>query len=124
MFKAMQATAKITTSVAEVMVRPSASSAGGKTRSPSAAINSGVGRRFDISSASLEPHDAFAEQAARPEQQHKQHQQIDRRGRGRGIADADHDSFDEANQKGRGTDPPERSEPADHHHDEGRRDDL
>src|SRR5260370_17409789 len=94
MFKAMQATAKITTSVAEVMVRPSASSTGGKTRSPSAAINSGIGRRFDISSASLEPRDAFAEQAARPEQQYQQHQKIDRRGQGRGIAHADHDAFD------------------------------
>src|SRR6267378_3433931 len=98
MFNAMQASAKVTTSVAEVMVRPSASSTGGNTRSPSADISSGIGRRFHISSASLEPHDALAEQAARPEQQHQQHQEIDRRGRGRGIADADHDALDEANQ--------------------------
>src|SRR5712671_1904796 len=98
MFKAMQATAKITTSVAEVMVRPSASRTGGNTNSPSAAINSGIGGRFDIASASLEPRDAFAEQAARPEQQHQQHQEINRGGRGRGIADADHDAFDETDQ--------------------------
>src|SRR6266852_8623017 len=124
MFKAMQATAKITTSVAEVMVRPSASSTGGNTKSPSAAISNGIGRRFDISSASLEPHDAFAEQAARPEQQYQQHQKIDRRGRGRGIADADHDAFDEPDQQRRSNDAPERSETADHHDDEGGRYDL
>src|SRR6478672_1112061 len=98
MFRAMQAMAKITTSVAEVMVRPSASSTGGSAISPSAAINSGIGGRFDIASASLEPRDAFAEQATRPEQQHQQHQKVDRSGRGRGIADADHDAFDETDQ--------------------------
>src|SRR5258706_10478212 len=98
MFKAMQATAKITTSVAEVMVRPSASSTGGSAIRPSAAISSGIGGRFNISSASLEPHDAFAEQAARTEQQHQQHQEIDRPRRGRRIADADHDPFYEARQ--------------------------
>src|SRR6266849_3485255 len=86
------------TSVAEVMVRPSPSSTGGSSKSPSAAISNGIGGRFNISSASLEPHDALAEQAARPEQQHQQHQKIDRRGGSRGIADADHDAFDEADQ--------------------------
>src|SRR5260370_9936927 len=120
----MQATAKIRTSVAEDMVRPSASSTGGKTRSPSAAINSGIGRRFDISSASLEPRDAFAEQAARPEQQHQQHQKIDRRGRGRRIADADHDAFDEPDQQRRSHDAPERSETAAYHAAERGRNDL
>src|SRR5712664_36493 len=39
----------MTTSVAEVMVRPSASSTGGSTNRPSAAISSGIGRRFDMS---------------------------------------------------------------------------
>src|SRR2546421_13018630 len=102
MFNAMHAMAYTTTSVAEVMVRPSASSTGGSTISPSAAINSGIGRRFSICRASLEPGDAFAEQAAWPEQQHEQHQQIDRCGGGRGIADADHDAFDEADQERRG----------------------
>src|SRR5438034_11353828 len=95
MFSAIQANAKVTTSVAEVMVRPSASSTGGRTKRPSAAISSGMGRRFNICRASLEPRDAFAEQAARPEQQHQKHQEIDRRGRGCGITDADHDAFDE-----------------------------
>src|SRR6266704_2170636 len=112
------------TSVAEVMVSPSASSTGGSRKSPNAAISSGIGGRFNISGASLEPHDAFAEQAARPEQQHQQHQKIDRRGRGRGIADADHDAFDKADQQRRGNDAPERSETADHHDDESGRDDL
>src|SRR4030088_2279449 len=98
MFSAMQASANTTTSVAEVMVRPSASSTGGSTSRANAATSNGIGRRFHITAVSLEPRDAFAEQAARPEQQHQKHQQIDRSGRGRGIADADHDAFDEANQ--------------------------
>src|SRR6267142_6843541 len=98
MFSAMQASANTTTSVADVMVRPSASSTGGSTSSPNAAISSGMGKRFHIT-ASLEPRDALAEQAARPEQQHQKHQQIDRRGRGRGIADADHHAFHEADQQ-------------------------
>src|ERR1700732_4751692 len=106
MLRAMQAVAKITTSVADVMVRPSASSMAGSTSSPNPAISNGRGRRFDIFRASLEPRDAFAEQAARPEQQDKQHQQIDRRGGGRGITDADHDAFDEADQKGGGNHAP------------------
>ena len=42
----MQASAKMTTSVADVMVSPSASSSGGSTRSATAAISSGMGRRF------------------------------------------------------------------------------
>src|ERR1700720_4553505 len=113
MFSAMQAIAYVTTSVAEVMVRPSASSTGGNSKSPSAAISNGIGGRLDISGASLEPHDGFAEQAARPEQQHQQHQKIDRGGRGRRIADPDHDAFDEAYQQRRGNDAPERSETAD-----------
>jgi hypothetical protein len=37
----MQAMAKMTTSAAEVMVRPSASSTGGRARSPTAAMTSG-----------------------------------------------------------------------------------
>src|SRR6476620_3439007 len=98
MLSAMQASAYVTTSVAEVIVRPSASSTGGSTRSPREAINNGTGRRFNISSGSLEPRDAFAEQAAWPEQQYQQHQQIDRRGGGRGIADSDHYAFDETDQ--------------------------
>src|SRR3981189_647557 len=101
------------------MVRPSASSTGGSTISPSAVISSGIGRRFTILSASFEPHDALAEQATGPEQQYQQHQEIDRRGRSRRIADADHEAFDEANQQRRGNDPPERSEAANHHDDEG-----
>src|SRR5258708_38582484 len=112
MFKAMQATAKITTSVAEVMVRPSASSTGGNSKSPSAAISNGNGGRFDISSAPLEPHDAFAEQAARPEQQHQQHQKKKRRRRGRGIAEADHDAPDETDHKRRRHDAPKPTQNA------------
>src|ERR1700680_750789 len=99
----------MTTSVADVMVRPSASSTGGSTISPSAAISSGIGGRFTIAAASLEPHDAFAKQAARAEQQHQQHQKVDRRRGGRGIADADHDAFDQPDQQRRGNDAPERS---------------
>src|SRR4030081_1480201 len=106
------------------MVRPSASSTGGSTITPSAVISSGIGRRFTILSASLEPHDALAEQATGPEQQYQQHQEIDCRGRSRGIADADHEAFDEANQQRRGNDAPERSEAANHHDDEGGGDDL
>src|ERR1700694_6295785 len=100
MLSAMQAIAKITSSVSDVMVRPSASSTGGNTRSPRAAISKGMGGRFHIGRASLEPGDALAEQAARPEQQDKQHQQIDRGGRGRGIADADPDPFEHTTQQG------------------------
>src|SRR5260370_22852561 len=92
MFKAMQATAKITTSVAEVMVRPSASSTGGNSKSPSAAISNGNGGRFGIPSASLQPHDALAEHAPRPEHQPQQQQKIDRRRRRRGIAHSDPDA--------------------------------
>ena len=44
----MQASANTTTSVAEVMVRPSASSIGGSTSKPKAATNSGMGSRFHI----------------------------------------------------------------------------
>src|SRR5207253_1978678 len=101
------------------MVRPSASNTGGSTISPNAASSSGIGGRFSISGASLEPHDALAEQAARPEQQHQQHQEIDRGGGSRGIPDADHDALDEADQQRCGNDAPERSETADHHDNEG-----
>src|SRR6266478_9022760 len=124
MFSAMQASAYVTTSVAEVMVRPSASSTGGSTRSPRAAINSEIGRRFNISSGSLEPRDAFAEQTPWPEQQYQQHQQIDRSGGGRGIADSDHYTFDETDQQCCGNHAPKRSEAPNHHDHEGRRDDL
>ena len=44
----MQAIAKITTSDADVMVRPSDSSTGGSTSSARPAITSGMGTRFDM----------------------------------------------------------------------------
>src|SRR6516164_2538316 len=124
MLSAMQAIAKITTSEADVMVSPSASNMEGSTSRAIAAASSGIGRRFHMLAASLEPRDALAEQAARPEQQHEQHQEIDRGGGGGRIADPDHDAFDETDQKRCRHHAPERSEPADHHHDESRRDDL
>src|SRR5262249_27315379 len=53
---------------------------------------------------SLETGDAFAEQAAWPEQQDEQHQQIDRGGRCRGIAGADHAALADAHQQRGGND--------------------
>src|SRR5215470_5490272 len=114
MLSAMQAIAKITTSEADVMVSPSASNTEGSTSRVIAATSNGMGRRFHMLAASLEPRDPFAEQAARPEQQHEQHQEVDSGRRGGGIADADHDAFDKTNQKRRRHHAPERSEPADH----------
>ena len=49
--------------------------------------------------SSLEPCDAFAEQAARPDEKNNQHQKINRRRGRRRIADADHDAFDDTNKK-------------------------
>src|SRR3954452_305096 len=106
------------------MVSPSASSSGGNTSNPNAAISSGTGTRFVISGASFETHDALAEQTARPEQQHQKHQEIDRGGGGRRITDADHHALDEADQQRRDYHAPERPKPANHHDDERRRDDF
>jgi hypothetical protein len=71
------------------MVKP-ARAAGGSTNIPRAAINGGIGRRFTYQRL-LEPRNALAEQAARPEQPPAA-SKIDRCGRGHGIADADHDA--------------------------------
>src|SRR5258708_12027389 len=81
MLSAMHATAKITTSVALVSVRPPASSANGSTTIAAAAITTGE-RAYFILFEALDP---LAEEAARPHQKHQHHQQIHRGFRGGGI---------------------------------------
>src|SRR4030095_4665993 len=88
MLRAMQAIAKITTSVALVIVRPPARSANGSTAHASAAMTTGERSSFTCGLRTalaplLETLYPFAEEPARPEQQHEQHQQIHRRFGGR-----------------------------------------
>src|ERR1700704_6405305 len=92
---AMQATAKMTTSVALVSVSPPASSTNGSAAHPSTAMTTGeckaliprpphaFGPYGFAAPRSFEAQDAFAEEAARPEEQHEHHQQVHRRLGGR-----------------------------------------
>ena len=70
----MHAMAKITTSVALVSVRPPASSANGSTRQRGGCDHDGVAS----AGALIRILDALAQQAARAEQEHEQHQQVHR----------------------------------------------
>src|SRR6187549_67748 len=122
MFSAMQAMAKITTSVAVVSVSPTSGSTTGSTaRDASATANGQYFSRDRI--RLLELLDAFAEQAARPEHENQHHQQV-HRGFARGRLEIDCQPAYNADQQ-RGRDhAPERAEPADDHHHEGRGEDL
>src|SRR4051794_10075607 len=106
------------------MVSPSASSSGGNTSRPTAATSSGTGICLAITPPPREAREALADQAARPKQHPENHQKKDRRGRGSEIADADHHALADADQQRGEPHAPERPEPADHHDDEGGRDDL
>src|SRR5262245_27008836 len=108
MLSAMQAMAKMTTSVAEVTARPMRSSPNGSMASTAAAMIRG--KRSPSIARSLEPLNAFAEQPARPEQQDQHHQQIDGSGGKRRVAEGDDHPLDQADQQCGDDHAPERSE--------------
>ena len=74
--------------------------------------------------ASLEPLDALAEQAARAHQQDQQHQEIHGRLGKLWVAEGHHQSLHQADDHGGNDHTPEGAKPADHHHDEGSRNDF
>src|SRR3712207_3039697 len=118
----MQAMAKITTSGAEVRVRPAPSNSGGASTRPSATASSG--RRMSRRMVSgLQPLEAFAQEATRADQEDEEHQEVDRGLLGRRI-ELDGEPAHHADDDGGQHHTPEAAEAADHHDDEGSRDHL
>src|SRR5947207_12372982 len=121
MLSAIHAMPMMTTSVALVSVSPPESSANGKMASAMAATATGERSAFiprpRCAERSFEPQNAFAEQSARPKQQHEHHQQV-HRCFGRRRKEINGESAHDTDDQRRAHDAPKRTQAADHDDDE------